>query len=148
MIVHTAAESEDGTDLICDLLVISAEVADALAENARRLGLGPGERAVLLAIQSGSGGRGVTPTDIVRTTGATAGAVSKQSGRLEAAALVFKEPDRADSRSHFLQLTELGKRAAEELVDSERALREAMLAGLSPDDLRAASITVRSISIP
>ena len=61
--------------------------------------------------------------------------VSNVADRLDAAGLIRREPDPADSRAKRVALTECGARKVEEMTEIAAGVFEKALAGIPPDEI-------------
>ena len=79
--------------------------------------------------------RPMTPSDVSDVTGRSPNAISPLLRALEREALIKRNPNSADRRSHYLALTAAGKRTAQKLRTEEQAFIRSLLKGRSTRDL-------------
>jgi DNA-binding MarR family transcriptional regulator len=112
-------------------------VADLLEAGLRPVfaeaGLGNGDFDVLATLRRAGAPFRLTAGELSASTLVTSGAVSKRLDRLEAKGLVKREVSASDARGRVIELTEKGRRLADELVvrhwDNEDRLLAALDAG-------------------
>ena len=71
--------------------------------------------------------------------------VSRTAQRLQRRRLIRRTPSRADSRSHILELTELGVSMLETLVPDALAYERSLLRGWQPDEVEEFKRLLRKI---
>ena len=77
----------------------------------------------------------MTPSDVSDVTGRSPNAISPLLRALEREALIKRNPNSSDRRSHYLALTAAGKRTAQKLRTEEQAFIRSVLKGCSTRDL-------------
>jgi DNA-binding MarR family transcriptional regulator len=97
----------------------------------RRLVLGGAATDVLNTLRRRGDDQGTNPSDLVRASLITSGAMTSRLDRLERAGLIERSPDPGDRRGVLVQLTEQGEHLAEESLHAVLAADEAFLEPLS-----------------
>lgn len=103
-----------------------------------------GARAAVIAALAAQRGA-VTPSTISGVTGRSANAVSPLLHGLEAEGLIKRLPNPGDRRSHFIQLTAAGRRAAQRLQKEERAFVRTALGTCSTQEIASLVAVLRTL---
>jgi DNA-binding MarR family transcriptional regulator len=135
-IVQAWADRDPGLDtspleVVGRLLLCAAHLERAIVAALQPLGLSFGDFDVLNTLRRRGDDQGTNPTDLVRASLITSGAMTSRLDRLERAGLIERSPDPGDRRGVLIQLTEQGERLAEESLHAVLAADEAFLEPLS-----------------
>jgi len=76
------------------------------------------------------------PTDLLRESLLTSGAITNRIDRVEQKRLIERRPDAADRRSYIIRLTPAGKRLADKAIATHLAETDKLLDALSPRERR------------
>lgn len=76
------------------------------------------------------------PTDLLRESLLTSGAITNRIDRVEQKGLIERRPDAADRRSYIIRLTPAGKRLADKAIATHLAETDKLLDALSPRERR------------
>ncbi|MBP2335501.1 DNA-binding MarR family transcriptional regulator [Saccharothrix coeruleofusca] len=87
----------------------------------------------------------LTPTELMRASMVTSGAVTQRLDRLEARGLVTREPSRADGRGVVVGLTPDGLRLVEQTLPDHLATERRVLDALSAREREELAATLRKL---
>jgi DNA-binding MarR family transcriptional regulator len=135
-IVQAWADRDPGLDtspleVVGRLLLCAAHLERAIVAALQPLGLSFGDFDVVNTLRRRGDDQGTNPSDLVRASLITSGAMTSRLDRLERAGLIQRSPDPGDRRGVLVQLTEQGERLAEESLHAVLAADEAFLEPLS-----------------
>ena len=118
-------------EVVGRLLLCAAHLERAIVAALQPLGLSFGDFDVLNTLRRRGDDQGTNPSDLVRASLITSGAMTSRLDRLEGAGLIERSPDPGDRRGVLVQLTAQGERLAEESLHAVLAADEAFLEPLS-----------------
>jgi DNA-binding MarR family transcriptional regulator len=146
-IVEAWADRDPGLDtspleVVGRLLLCAAHLERAIVAALQPLGLSFGDFDVVNTLRRRGDDQGTNPSDLVRASLITSGAMTSRLDRLERAGLIQRSPAPGDRRGVLDQLTEQGERLAEESLHAVLAADETFLEPLSrrQRDLVAAAL--------
>jgi DNA-binding MarR family transcriptional regulator len=87
----------------------------------------------------------LTPTELMRSSMVTSGAITQRLDRLEARGLVSRKPSESDGRGVVVSLTEEGQRLVDAALPDHIATGNRLLAALDPDARAALADTLRTL---
>jgi DNA-binding MarR family transcriptional regulator len=87
----------------------------------------------------------LTPTELMRCTMVTSGAVTQRLDRLEARGLVRRHPNEADGRGVHVGLTAAGRKLIDKVLPDHVATEERLLAALTRAQRDALAGTLRTL---
>jgi DNA-binding MarR family transcriptional regulator len=135
-IVETWAERDPGLDaspleVVGRLMLCATHLERAIAAALQPFGLSFGDFDVLNTLRRHGDDQGTNPRDLARSSLITSGAMTSRLDRLERAGLIERKPDPGDRRGVLVELTEQGRRLAEESLHAVLAADEAFLEPLT-----------------
>jgi DNA-binding MarR family transcriptional regulator len=89
----------------------------------------------------------LTPTDLMRATMVSSGAITKRLDRLESAGLVERHPDPADRRGVLVRLTRTGKATIDDAIETHLANEARVLGALSASERAALDRLLRKLMV-
>jgi DNA-binding MarR family transcriptional regulator len=136
---------QSGVELTRRAVRLGSILQDRLAEQAERWNLTRGEVNVLTILRSVGSPYELRPTDLKARLLLSSGGVSNVLSRLEASALIERQPDGTDGRSSWVRLTEQGAELAYAFAQRWSEAQLDTYRGLSPELLRLASDALREV---
>ncbi len=126
---------------------LSALLQDALGDCLSRWKLTHAEYGVITTLRSAGTPYELRPSDLKARVLMTAGGISNAANRLERRGLIERDADPADKRGAWLRLTPKGVDIAEQVIAAWAADLAALLRGVPPESMRAASNALRDVLI-
>ncbi|MEU4801726.1 MarR family transcriptional regulator [Actinosynnema sp. NPDC023587] len=87
----------------------------------------------------------LTPTELMRSSMITSGAVTQRLDRLEARGLVTREPSPVDGRGVVVALTDEGRALVDETLPDHLATEDRILAALDPAERERLAATLKTV---
>ncbi len=126
---------------------LSALLQDSLGHCLTRWELTHSEYGVLITLRSAGPPYELRPSDVKARVLMTAGGISNAANRLEQRGLIERDDDPDDKRAAWLRLTLKGFDVAEQVIAAWAADLAALLRGVPPESVRAASNALRDVLI-
>jgi DNA-binding MarR family transcriptional regulator len=126
---------------------LSALLQDALGSCLSRWKLTHSEYGVIATLRSAGTPYELRPSDLKARVLMTAGGISNAANRLERRGLIERDADPGDKRGAWLRLTPKGVDIAEQVIAAWAADLAALLRGVPPESIRAASNALRDVLI-
>lgn len=103
---------------------------------------------VLAALRRQGRGFVLSPGDLIRETLSTSGTMTNRVNRLEARALVVREPNPADGRGVLVRLTDEGRQRVELALGDLLAYERRVLAAIGPEEREELAAVLRRLLAP
>ncbi|CCH34637.1 MarR family transcriptional regulator [Actinosynnema sp. NPDC047251] len=116
-----------------------------LRANFARHGLDRASFDVLATLRRSAPPHRLTPTELMRSSMITSGAVTQRLDRLEARGLVTRGPSPVDGRGVVVALTDEGRGLVDKTLPDHLATEERLLAALSPAERERLAATLRTV---
>lgn len=100
---------------------------------------------VLATLRRSDPPHSLTPTELMRSSMVTSGAITQRLDRLEARGLVDRRPSDSDGRGVRVELTGAGKELIDAALPDHLATEQRLLAALPPADRDALAATLRTL---
>jgi DNA-binding MarR family transcriptional regulator len=126
---------------------LSALLQDALGRCLTRWELTQSEYGILITLRSVGTPYELRPSDLKARVLTTAGGISNAANRLEQRGLIERDADPDDKRAAWLRLTPKGVDIADQVIAAWTADLAALLRGVPPESVRAASNALRDVLI-
>jgi len=126
---------------------LSTLLQDALGNCLSRWKLTHSEYGVLATLRAAGSPYERRPSDLKARVLMTAGGISNAANRLERRGLIERDADPGDKRGTWLRLTPKGVDLAEQVIAAWAADLTALLRGVPPESMRAASNALRDVLI-
>ena len=124
---------------------VSALFGERVNAELARMGLTKAEYEILAVLRASGAPYRLRPSDLTNRLLLSSGGTSNLLRRLTAADLVEREPDPADARSSWVQLTAHGIKVAEDAVRAAIAAQAALLRPVPPEIVEAAVTALRDL---
>ncbi|RKT57330.1 MarR family winged helix-turn-helix transcriptional regulator [Saccharothrix australiensis] len=123
-----------------------ARLADGeLGRTFARHGLDRASFDVLATLRRAAPPHHLTPTELMRSSMVTSGAITQRLDRLEARGLVARTPSEVDGRGVVVALTDAGRELVDRALPDHLATEDRLLAALGPADRRTLADTLRTV---
>jgi DNA-binding MarR family transcriptional regulator len=109
------------------------------------LGLSEGDYGVLSALRRAGAPHRLTPTDLARYQMMTSGGMTAAIDRLEGKGLVARRPNPGDRRGYLIELTEAGRRLADQAMERHAGTERRLVGGLTAADRKALEQLLRKL---
>jgi DNA-binding MarR family transcriptional regulator len=87
----------------------------------------------------------LTPTELMRASMVTSGAVTQRLDRLEARGLVVRTPNEHDGRGVVVVLTDAGRELVDRVLPDHLATEDRLLSALSKEERTALAATLKQV---
>ncbi len=121
--------------------LVDGELRDTFA----RHGLDRASFDVLATLRRSTAPHCLTPTELMRASMVTSGAITQRLDRLEARGLVTRRPSVVDGRGVVVALTDQGRALVDETLPDHLATEQRILAALSADERAHLAETLRVV---
>jgi DNA-binding MarR family transcriptional regulator len=112
-----------------------------------RYGVSFGEYLVLAALRRAGAPYRMSPTRLFNSVILSSGAMTNRLDRLEAMALVERQPDPTDRRGRLVALTDRGRELVDSAVVDHLENEQRLLAGLGPDEREQLASLLRKLLV-
>jgi DNA-binding MarR family transcriptional regulator len=136
-----------GLELVKRATRIHLQVDQVLKAELAELGLTYAEFDVLAALSRTAPPHRMRPSELTKALLLTSGGISNVLQRLTAAGHVERDPDPADARSRWVQLTPSGLDTARRALAVSARVHEEVFAGVPEETLRQAADTLREVLV-
>lgn len=126
---------------------ITMLVQQAMRAELAEFGLTYAEFEVLTVLRREGEPYRLRPSELTRSAFLTSGGTSNVLQRLQRAGYIEREANTGDARSRFVQLTGEGLRVTERALEASAAAHEEVMAGMPPEDVRAAADALRDVLV-
>ena len=127
------------------IIRLSSLFQAAYSQEFTPLGLNDGDYGILAALRRAGKPHRLTPTELARHRMMTSGGMTAAIDRLEGKGLVTRLANPKDRRGYLIELTQAGRRLADEAMERHAAAERRLVGGLSAADRKTLEQLLRKL---